>query len=225
MSVEALDHIAGEVSARRPDVLLEFGSGASTLVLALLMRRLHGPDGPAHLFSVEQSGQVLERTRSRLRRLGVEKRVRLLRAPLAQQVIGGFRTVCYALGRGRLEHFLEGRRAELVVVDGPAGPHGCRLGVIPLAGAVLAPGTVVFLDDALRDSELVAAEWWERLGLLRLHGIHWIGKGLLRAGTAPEEPRPSPECDLLRKWLGGAVARDTAASAFRLEPPGARVVA
>jgi predicted O-methyltransferase YrrM len=223
MSAPALDHIVDEVLARRPVVVLEFGSGVSTLVLALLMGRLHGPDGPAHLFSVEQSGEALERTRRRLHRLRVARRVRLLRASSVPQVIGGFRTVCYAPAPGRLEQFLEGRRADFVLIDGPAGPHGCRFGVIPLARPVLAPGAVVFLDDALRDSELAAAAWWERLRLLRPDGIHWIGKGLLRAGTVPRGSVWSAECELLEAWLRRAVARNRVARAFRLRPPGMRV--
>lgn len=166
------------VGRDRPEVVLEFGSGSSTVALAWAMRESRGPGTRPRIISIEQDADQALRTADLLRRGGLEAEAAIVVAPLAEQVIEGQRTTCYALPDGVAEELAD-RRAGLVVIDGPAGPAGVRFGCLPLARPFVRPDTPFVLDDALRDGELGIARRWARLPYVRARGIRLIEKGLL----------------------------------------------
>lgn len=181
MTVAAIDFLLNQVERIRPHAILEFGSGASTLTLACMMRRVHGASKTPHIFSVEQSPQYVQQIESRLRLHGLHESVRFMTAPLISQVIQNVRTDCYQLRDQDLREFFGPSRPELVIVDGPAADYGGRFGTIPLVRNFLSDHAWIYMDDALRDSELSIAEWWDRLGYVKDCGILWLGKGLFTA--------------------------------------------
>ena len=181
MTVAAIDFLLNQVERIRPHAILEFGSGASTLALACMMRRLHGASKTPHIFSVEQSPQYVQQIESRLRLHGLHESVRFMTAPLIYQVIQNVRTDCYQLRDQDLHKFFGPSKPDLVVVDGPAADYGCRFGTIPLVRNFLSDHAWIYMDDALRDSELSIADWWDRLGYVKDCGILWLGKGVLTA--------------------------------------------
>ena len=181
MTVEALDFLLNKVERMRPQAILEFGSGASTLALAWMMRRLHGRSKTPHIFSVDQSPQYVQKIESRLRLHGLHESVRFMTAPLISQVIQHVRTECYQLHDQELHEFFGPSRPDLVIVDGPAADYGVCFGTIPLVRNFLSDHAWIYMDDALRDSELSIADWWDRLGYVKDCGVFWLGKGLLTA--------------------------------------------
>jgi len=189
MTVAAIDFLLSQVERIRPQAILEFGSGSSTLALACMMRRLHGTLKTPLIFSVDQSPQYVQQIESRLRLHGLHDSVRFLTAPLRSQVIQNVRTDCYQLDHRDLHEFFASKRPELVVVDGPAADYGGRFGTIPLVRNFLSDDAWIYMDDALRDSELSIADWWDRLGYVRDCGILWLGKGLLTARLNSREIR------------------------------------
>ncbi|GKS59181.1 hypothetical protein YTPLAS18_27080 [Nitrospira sp.] len=184
LSSAAINRLVLDVLRDRPRIVLEFGCGSSTVALAWALRKCWGSTPAPMVFSIEQSAEFLLQTEQQLEAAGLSSVVRLLHAPLTDQTIDRMQTRCYALGSDILPRFLGGRCPEWVVIDGPAADHGGRVGTLPLVGEHLAPGARVYLDDALRDGELIIADWWGRLGYLDVEGILWIGKGLL-IGRAP----------------------------------------
>ncbi|MGH7183602.1 MAG: glycosyltransferase family protein, partial [Nitrospiraceae bacterium] len=181
LTVAAIDFLLNQVERIRPHAILEFGSGASTLALACMMRRLHGASKTPHVFSVEQSPQYVQQIESRLRLHGLGESVRFMTAPLISQVIQHVRTDCYQLHDQDLHEFFGPSRPEFVIVDGPAADYGGRFGTIPLVRNFLSDHAWIYMDDALRDSELSIADWWDRLGYVKDCGVLWLGKGLLTA--------------------------------------------
>ena len=181
MTSAAIDFLLNKVEQMRPQAILEFGSGASTLALACMMRRLHGTSKTPHIFSVDQSPQYVQRIESRLRLHGLHESVRFMTAPLISQVIQHVRTECYQLNDQELHQFFGPSRPDLVIVDGPAADYGGRFGTIPLVRNFLADHAWIYMDDALRDSELSIADWWDRLGYVKDCGVFWLGKGLMTA--------------------------------------------
>jgi len=181
MTMAAIDFLLNKVERMRPQAILEFGCGASTLALACMMRRLHGASNTPHIFSVEQSPQYVQQIESRLRFHGLHENVRFMAAPLISQVIQHVRTECYQLHDQDLHEFFGPSRPDLVIVDGPAADHGGRFGTIPLVRNFLSDDAWIYMDDALRDSELSIADWWDRLGYVKDCGVLWLGKGLLTA--------------------------------------------
>ena len=174
----SIDEIVGLVERVRPDVIIEFGSGSSTVALAWAIRESRGASEQPRIVSLEQDADQARRTRDLLLRAGLQTEAVVLVAPLEEQVIEGRRTTCYA-PHGALADALHGRSADLIVIDGPAGPAGVRFGTLPLAHAAARDGATFLLDDALRDGELEIARLWAGLPWVHLRGIRLVEHGLL----------------------------------------------
>jgi hypothetical protein len=166
------------VSRERPDLVLEFGSGISTAVLAQAMRDSGAGSDLPLVISIEQDQAHAGRTRALLAAAGLGESVVVVVAPIARQRIEGFDTTCYALPEG-IEVLFGDRKAEFVLVDGPAGETGARYGTLPLARPFVGSRATFVLDDALRDGELAIAQRWRTLGYATLDGIRLIENGLL----------------------------------------------
>jgi SAM-dependent methyltransferase len=223
MTLAAIDFLLNKIEQMRPQAILEFGSGASTLALACMMRRLHGASKTPHVFTVEQSPQYVQQIESRLRFHGLHENVRFMTAPLISQVIQDVRTECYQLHDLDLQEFFGSSRPDFVIVDGPAADHGGRFGTIPLVRNFLSDHAWIYMDDALRDSELSIADWWDRLGYLKDSGVLWLGKGLLSARLNSRELQASePACASLRQILEPA-DRGQSQHICELPPPASLV--
>jgi predicted O-methyltransferase YrrM len=153
----------------KPQTLMEFGSGLSTMVLAAYSRSAKQPKQPS-VWSIEQDEGALEQTRTRLRSAGLESYVRLVHAPLTSDST-------YALGEEWLSRELSGRQVDLVLIDGPKGRAGCREAVLGQAAPFCRPGAVWVLDDAFSDCQLEILTAWKRMPGIKVFGIYPIGKG------------------------------------------------
>lgn len=162
--------LVDEVEARRPRLVVEFGSGLSTLVLARALA-LHVPE--ARLVSFDHDVGFAGITRRRLAALGLAAEVR--HAPLADASALGVEGQWY-------DHGPLPQGIELLLIDGPPAwlNEGARAAAGPAAFPHLAPGGVVLLDDADRPGERANARAWAAA----FPGISWqrIGraKGILR---------------------------------------------
>jgi hypothetical protein len=177
MSPATLNFLEDEIHKQKPAVILELGSGLSTICLARYMYETHGPDGGTYICSLEQDADVIERTMKRLRALGLEKHVQIFHAPLSWQVIEGVRTSCYSLPQSFVDT-IAALRPSFVVIDGPASETD-RFGTLPLIRPYLDTNSQFYLDDALRDGELDVAKNWARLPYVQVNGIYLTEKGLL----------------------------------------------
>ena len=178
MGPRSLEELARIVAEVRPETILEFGSGASTVTLAWAIRESRGASTTPRVVSVEQDPEFADRTRALLAEGGLGEDCVLIVEPLTRQVVEQRDTMCYSLP-GSLGGVLGDRRPDLVVIDGPAGPPGVRFGTVPLVRQFLRPGATLVLDDALRDGELQLARDWGALPYIRVRGIRLIDKGLL----------------------------------------------
>ncbi len=137
----------------RPRVVLECGSGASTVLVAYALERAGGGE----VIAIEHDARTAEHTRQALRRHGLEGRARVVEAPLQNLTLGEHVFRWYDVGA-----LAALPTAELLFVDGPPG-HVARLGrypAVPLLWKRLAPTAVVILDDAARADERTIAERW-----------------------------------------------------------------
>lgn len=178
LPAESIDYLRAHVIRHAPEVILEFGSGVSTLALATFAQELHGT-GAVRVFSIDQDQEFLHRTQVALDDAGLGDLVRLQHVPVIRRQVLGHEVPSYDLTSGLLDRFLGGCRPDLVLVDGPAAGDLGRLSTVPLVLDRLPPGAWVFLDDALRDSEMQTAELWADWGRLDIRGIELIGHGLL----------------------------------------------
>jgi predicted O-methyltransferase YrrM len=157
----ALDHeaaavLAREVATGRPDTVVELGSGASTLVIGLQLRRT----GRGHLYSLEHDPEYAERTRRHVQALDLGAFVSVLDAPLVPYALGSHTYSWYEVPAAVAA--LD--RVDLLLVDGP--PQATdrdgtpRYPALPVLGAKLGPGSVAIVDDAGRDPEQRMLERW-----------------------------------------------------------------
>jgi hypothetical protein len=172
LDANTIDLLWRELLKVRPRVIIECGAGVSTLVLAryaaLEMTR-SGED--VCIVSIEQDSVVKESVEARLRRHGLDSYGLILHAPVSE-------TGLYEFDPTEVRERLQGRAADWLIIDGPAGPDGCRVTTLPQLAPLCRPGTCWFLDDSFRDGELGILCEWSRLPGVTVHGIYAVGKGL-----------------------------------------------
>lgn len=138
----------------RPQVVVECGSGISTLYLALAAEQ-HGLD--TRIVALEHQAQYAEATRALLEHHGVAHRAEIRLAPLQPTSLTDHETPWYA------EDALAGLTdIGMLLVDGPptaTGP-GARYPAVPLLADRLAPRCVIVMDDLIRASDHETAEAW-----------------------------------------------------------------
>jgi Methyltransferase domain len=141
-------------ASRRPENVIECGSGITTLLLAMMLRQ----NGAARLYSLEHDERFAEDTRDRLERTGLTEQVELIVAPLARQTFGETTVDWYDLNaaQDRLP-----TAADLLVVDGPpAVEPWARWPALEVFGPQLVRGATVLMDDGRRVHERRTAYRW-----------------------------------------------------------------
>jgi predicted O-methyltransferase YrrM len=141
--------------------IVELGSGASTVLLARLLREQG--DG-ATLDAIEHDARWAAWVTERLAREGLESVATVTLAPLAPHPLGLDGLPWYAAEP--LAAALAGVPVDLLIADGPpAYAPGMGLARYPALPALLphlAPDAVVVLDDIVRDGESQVLQRWER---------------------------------------------------------------
>ena len=141
--------LVDEIEARRPPVVVEFGAGASTLVLARALQLWGG----GALTSFDQHPDFVALTRDWLAGHGLQTDLRI--APLAPS-LGDWPGLWYD-APGVPE------RIDLLVIDGPPWTiHPLTRGAAATLFARIAPGGAVILDDAARPGERLVARRWRQ---------------------------------------------------------------
>jgi hypothetical protein len=179
LGAAGVGRVASEFRAVRPALVIEFGSGLSTVCLAYLAREQDRDDAPVVL-SFDQDAGHTSATRSWLEQAGLERYATVMHAPLAWVDWDGRSVSTYQLPDG-WDALAVDRQASLVIVDGPAAEKGARYATLPLVRGKVAPGARILLDDALRDGELDVARRWLERGWIADPGIVLTDKGLLLA--------------------------------------------
>lgn len=176
LDVETLKYLEGRIKREKPQVIIECGAGLSTLWLAQYAAQMSSMGLPVSVVSLEQSAEEVEKIRQRLRRMGLEKSVSILHAPLD----GDFN---YQFNMDQVLEATRNRKADWLLIDGPAGPPGCRRSTLPALLGCAKDGVRWYLDDAFRDAELAILEQWSQIQGVDVEGILPVPKGLA-TGTA-----------------------------------------
>jgi predicted O-methyltransferase YrrM len=142
------------VITERPSLVVECGSGASTLWLALAMRRF-GIGG--RIIALDHDPVFGGRTRDLLARHGVGDLAEVRDAPLEDVSVDG---QVYSWYARRAWEDLKG--IDLLFVDGPPATtgHQARYPALPLLSERLSPGATAVLDDLIvPDMQEVLRRW------------------------------------------------------------------
>ncbi len=151
------DVLARAIGRRGPDLVVECGSGWSTVLIASCLREL----GRGRVLAFEHHEHFAERTRGLLRAFGCEGRAHVVHAALADRELEGRPWTWYGPeAEGAVDAPID-----LLFVDGPPGDVGrhARYPAVPLLRTRMAADCPVILDDGLRADERWVAERWARL--------------------------------------------------------------
>lgn len=138
----------------RPQLILECGSGKSTIILGRCLRAL----GQGELISLDHNPAYAQRTRELVQLHGLEEIVTIVTAPLVFSRSGTTNYLWY----GPEYEPLITRPIEFLLVDGPPGSSAplARYPVVPLLESRLAAECWILLDDGDRPDERAIAHTW-----------------------------------------------------------------
>jgi predicted O-methyltransferase YrrM len=194
--------ITGELAAylfhlirrHRPKLVLELGSGSSTVILAASMRAIGG----GRVVTVEHEPAHRIRTERLLEQTELAGWVELVEAPLVEQTFGALTMQWYDLG-GRLD--LLPHPIDLLFVDGPPGKVQplSRYPALPVLLPYLAPDAHIVIDDGVRADEMRMVELWRELGApFELETLDFLPRAPFLIRMATREARAAEQRETRR---------------------------
>lgn len=145
-----------QIALLRPRIVVECGSGVSTVLVAKLLK----DHGGGRIYSLDHDPEWAAVTRKFLSAAGLDDHATVLDAPLVPQVVEGREFRWY-----RLPEVIEGLEyIDLLIVDGP--PQSIDAQGVPRYPALpklldkLSPTAEIFVDDALRPKEQEMVRQW-----------------------------------------------------------------
>lgn len=161
MSPSTITHVLNDIVVNERKGIIEFGSGASTLFIAKLLKT---NNIKASFFSVESNLEWSKQVEKQLNILELTSYVTMINAPINSvdsSLALGKQKLWYDVGV--LNQNLKSEYAiDLVLVDGPFGGLTCnsRFSAIPYLKDKLSLNYTIFLDDIDRNDELNILEEW-----------------------------------------------------------------
>ena len=156
LNYDAAAVLAREVVLAGPETVVELGAGASSLVIGLQLRRA----GRGHLHTFDHDAGFANTTRSYVEAMGLGPWITVHDTPLARQRFGDEDFLWYTMP----PEVAALDRVDFLVVDGPPlaiDREGMpRYPALPAFAGQLGPGSIVFVDDALRDAETRMLQRW-----------------------------------------------------------------
>lgn len=152
-SPDFLNAVYKAVIEHRPKVVVELGSGTSSVIVGHALRAL----GDGHLHSFDHDEHYIGQSRELLRTAGLENEVSISHAPLGPVTVKGESWKWY-----QIEDCPQS--IDLLIVDGPPMDTGklARYPAFPFFEPYLSENAVVLYDDAIRDDEQEIGRRYQR---------------------------------------------------------------
>lgn len=152
VSADLLAELVRRILLERPGLVVELGSGLSTVVIALALRRTGG-----RLVAVDHDEAFAAETRATLEAHGLTEIAQVRVAPL----VGG--PSAASAPWYREDALADLAAIDLLIVDGPPAPVAAevRYPALPFFWPRLKPGAAVVLDDADRPGEQAVIRRWQ----------------------------------------------------------------
>lgn len=143
-----LNLVADHILTAKPKIVVEFGTGASTLIVA----RALAIAGGGTLISFDQHDDFVEKTKEWLGQYGLDADIRAV--PLVDSP-DGWPGLWYDHGPLPM--------IDLLLIDGPPWTiHPFTRGAASSLFGRIAPGGTIILDDAARPGERIVARRWKK---------------------------------------------------------------
>lgn len=147
--------VVDQVLSRKPGLVVECGSGTSTIWIAHALKRI----GVGKLISLEHLEQYAQAGRAALDAHGLRGVAEIQKAPLQACQLGGESFEWYEVSSVE-----DVRDVAMLIVDGPPSSTGplARYPALPLLRDRLLPGALILIDDAGREDEKNVVERWQQ---------------------------------------------------------------
>ena len=156
LTADAAAVLARRVTLRRPRIVVELGSGVSTILVAKLLENLGG----GRIYSLEHDPAWAAETRKHIVAAGLEEHAEVLDAPVTQQQVEGRNYLWYKIPA----QIRALEQIDLLIVDGPPqrlDPEGLpRYPALPKLLPQLSESAEIFVDDAKRAAEREMVRLW-----------------------------------------------------------------
>jgi len=154
-SPDSLKELAEILLATRPGLVVQTGSGVSTLVAGYCLRRL----GRGRVVSLEHDTKLAAATRATLALHDLQEIATVVDAPLTTVTLGGTAWRWYDTSNLRIEEPID-----ILVVDGPPGTTQAlaRYPAVPVFRGRMHDGSIIVANDAKREDERQIMAMWER---------------------------------------------------------------
>lgn len=141
---------------RRPQVIVETGSGVSTLITAYCLKAI----GQGKIISLEHDEKYAQISMARLQQHGLQDIATIFVAPLKETAIGNDSWLWYDIEP--LKELL--KDIDMLIIDGPPGmlQKLSRYPALPILFDHMNGQSIVVLDDADREDEREIVERWTR---------------------------------------------------------------
>jgi len=172
---------------RRPSLVVECGSGTSTIWIAAALKQL----GSGRVVSLEHLEEYAERTREALSKQGLLGFAEVRHAPLAEISVDDRASQWYDPA-----FVADLAGVDLLLVDGPPKSVGenARHPAVPVLADKLVPGAIIVVDDTDRPAEIESIERWRHrfpeLGPSFVLGPRTAGMAWNRGQDSSTEKRP-----------------------------------
>ncbi len=152
-SPDYLSLISREIIALKPTLIVELGSGVSTVIAASCLNKI----GNGRIISFEQDALFIEKTRRNLRIHGLDGISQVIHAQIKDIELMGEKRKWYDISVIEIPD-----KIDMLIVDGPSlsGQSLKRYPAVPFFSSKLSDTAVVILDDAQRKDERHCVEQW-----------------------------------------------------------------
>jgi len=158
LTPDAAAILAREIAIRRPDTIVELGSGVSTVMVGRLLQQM----GSGRLISLDHDSGWAEETRRNIVANGLQDYVEVLDAPLVKQQFDGKEFVWYQVP----EQVRQMKHIDMLTVDGPPQTTDvtvlARYPALPAFNSQFSEHAVIYIDDAKRDTEQEMVKAWHK---------------------------------------------------------------
>lgn len=156
LSPRSIVTVLNDIVLHRRSLILECGSGVSTIFIARLLAQRQG-----HLVSIEHSRRWIDTVEETLRLENIQDNVTMIHAPLvASEEAPGYTWYDPTQIRSALHE----KKIDLLLVDGPAPPDDApdaRYPALPFFRPFLGDSWTIILDDARRRGEREVIQRWQ----------------------------------------------------------------
>lgn len=178
------------IADRKPRVVVELGSGISTIVAGISLQR----NGSGFIYSLDHEPVFAARTQCEIERLALVGSAKVYNAPLqawTESRASSFSEAWQWYGVPQEVAMLE--QIDLLIIDGPPATTSklARYPAVPAFFTKLAANAIILLDDANRDDEATIVRAWKEEFGLKVFEYRHTEKGVSILTCSPDELLPN----------------------------------